>query len=686
MKSVQFAAALTALAAIASSAHADEGLWTFDNFPAAKAKAALGVDITPAWLARVQAASARLSIGCSSSIVSGSGLLLTNDHCASDCAQAISPKDVDYTRAGFLAAAKADERTCPGLQADILLQITDVTPRMQAAGAGLTGEALVLARGAVGGTIEHEVCGGDRKLHCEVVELYHGGQFKLYKYREYTDVRLVFSPGDQAAFFGGDPDNFNFPRYDLDCAFLRLYEDGQPVATPQRLAWNPAPPTAGQPVLVAGNPGGTFREQTVAELETQRDLTLPLNMTELSELRGRMIRFDEENPANARAADEPLMDLENNYKVFVGRLATLDDADFISAKRKDEAELRARAAAKLGASLGDPWAEVAAAQQAAAGLYVRYRQLEVDPAQQSQLFSYARDLVRAAQERQKPSAQRMPRYSDSQLAVVEKQVLDPAPLQPALEQLILEYWLSKSRELLTADDPDTRLLLGTDSPETLSARLVNGTRLGDAAVRKALWEGGLPAIEASDDPMIRFMLRIDPEARRVRRDYEDRVEGPTARGAAAIAKARFAVWGDSVYPDGTFTLRLSWGAVQGWTWRGKAVAPFTRFAGLYERATGQPPFDLDPRWIAARPRLNPSTIFNFTTTNDIIGGNSGSPVLNAQAQVIGTAFDGNIQSLGGDYGYDPRVNRAVALSAAAITEALQKVYGADALVSELTAR
>jgi hypothetical protein len=685
MKSVQYALALAALLA-AGAARANEGLWTFDNFPAAGAKAALGVDITPAWLARVQAAAVRLSVGCSASVVSASGLLLTNDHCASDCAQALSPKDADYTRAGFLAAAKTDERTCPGMQADILLQITDVTPRMQAAGAGLTGEALVLARGAVGGTIEQSVCGADRKLHCEVVELYHGGQFKLYKYREYGDVRLVFSPGDQAAFFGGDPDNFNFPRYDLDCAFLRLYEDGQPVATPQRLVWNPAPPSAGQPVLVAGNPGGTFREQTVAQLEAQRDVTLPLDMAELSELRGRMIRFGEESPANTRAVDEPLMDLENDYKVVVGRLATLDNAGFMDARRKAEPDLRVQAAAKLGASLGDPWADVAAAQREIGALYVPYRQLETDPAELSPLFGYARDLVRAAQERQKPSDQRMPRYSDSQLAVVEKQVLDPAPLQPALEQLVLEYWLSKSRELLTADDPDTRLLLGTDSPETLSAQLVNGARLGDAAVRKALWDGGLPAIEASDDPMIRFMLRIDPEAQRARRAFEDKVEGPTARGAAAIARARFAVSGDSVYPDGTFTLRLSYGVVEGWSSDGKTVGPFTRFGGLYQRATGQPPFDLDPRWIAARPRLNPDTIFDFATTNDIIGGNSGSPILNANAEVIGTAFDGNIQSLGGDYGYDPQANRTVGLSAAAITEALRKVYGADALVGELTAR
>ncbi len=682
MKAVQYVAALAASTVLAGAARADEGLWTFDNFPAAKVKAAYGVDITPAWLDRVRGASARLSVGCSSSVVSAEGLLLTNDHCVSDCVQAISPKDQDYTKAGFLAAAKSDERTCPGMQADILLQVVDVTARVQAAGAGLTGEALVQARNALGGSLEQEVCGADRELHCQMVELYQGGRYQVYKYREYTDVRLVFSPGDQAAFFGGDPDNFNFPRYDLDCAFLRLYDDGQPAPTPAHLAWNPAPPVAGEPVFVAGNPGGTFRQQTISQLEAQRDVMLPLDMAELSELRGRMIRFGEESAANARTIDEPLMDLENDYKVTVGRLATLDDADFMAAKRGDEADLRARAAAMLGPALGDPWAEMAAAQKAAGARYTPYRQLE-RAGEQSQLFSYARDLVRAAEDRQLPSRERMPRYSDTQLAAVEKQVLDPAPVEPGLEQLILEFWLSKSRELLTADNPDTRLLLGGESPEMLSARLVTSTRLGDPAVRKALWDGGMAAVEASDDPMIRFMLRIDPEARRVRRDYEDKVTGPAARAAEAIAKARFAVFGDSVYPDGTFTLRLSYGRIDGWTWRGRTVAPFTRFAGLYARATGQPPFDLDPRWIAARGRLNPDTIFNLAATNDIIGGNSGSPLLNAKAEVIGTAFDGNILSLGGDYGYDGRVNRAVALSAAAIEEALVKVYGADALAREL---
>ncbi len=684
MKSAQLALALALGATAGGAARADEGLWTFDNFPAAKVKAAYGVDITPAWLARVQAASVRLSVGCSGSVVSAEGLTLTNDHCVSDCVQAFSTQAHDYQKAGFLAAAPADERRCPQLVAEILTGVSDVTARMQGAGAGLSGAALVAAREAEQSRIEAEACGTDPKLRCEVVDLYEGGQYRLYRYHRYADVRLVFSPGDQAAFFGGDPDNFNFPRYDLDCAFLRLYEDGKPAATPGHLHWSPRPPVAGELVFAAGNPGATFRDETVSQLEVQRDFVLPLNMTEHAELRGRMIRFGEEGPANQRIIDEPLMDLENDYKVAVGRLAALDDASFMAARRAAEADLRAKALTRMGPGFGDPWAEMAKAQAALPDVYVAYHQLEIGP-RGANLFDYARDLVRAAAERQKPSAERLPGYADAQLPAMEKALFDPVAIEPTLEELILEFWLSKTRERLTADDPATRLVLGAESPEGLATRLATGSKLGDPAVRKALWDGGAKAIAASDDPMIRFMLRIDPEARRVRSAYEERYIGPTTRAGEAIAKARFAVLGDSVYPDGTFTLRLSYGTVAGWTYRGKTTAPFTDFAGLYGRATGAAPFDLDPRWIAARPKLDPATIFDLSTTNDIIGGNSGSPMLDAKGDVIGAFFDGNILSIGGDYGFDPAVNRAVAVSAQSIDAALTKVYGADALTQELAA-
>jgi hypothetical protein len=685
MKSSRFVLVLAALASVeATAARADEGLWTFDNFPAAKVKAAYGVDITPAWLARVQGAAVRLSVGCSGSVVSAQGLTLTNNHCAADCVQALSSQAHDYQKSGFLAAARTDEPRCPQLTAEILIGVSDVTARMQGAGAALSGAALVAAREAEQSRIEAEACGSDPKLRCEVVDLYEGGLYKLYRYHRYADVRLVFSPGDRAAFFGGDPDNFNFPRYDLDCAFLRLYEDGKPGATPGHLRWSSRPPIAGEPVFAAGNPGGTFRDETLSQLEAQRDLVLPLNMTELAELRGRMIRFGEESAQNRRIVDEPLMDLENDYKVEVGRLATLDDAAFMAAKRAAEADLRAKASARMGPGFGDPWADMASAQAALADVYVAYHQMEIGP-RGSNLFDYARDLVRAAAERAKPSAQRLPGYGDAQLPAMQKALLDPVPLEPSLEQLQLEFWLSKTRERLGAADPATQAVLGDESPEGLAQRLAAGSKLGDPAVRKALWDGGAVAIAASGDPMIRFMVRIDPEARRIRSAYEERYIGPTTRAGEAIAKARFAVLGDSVYPDGTFTLRLAYGAVAGWTYRGKTTAPFTTFSGLYERATGAAPYDLDPRWIAARPRLDPATIFNVSTTDDIIGGNSGSPMLDAGGDVIGTFFDGNILSIGGDYGFDPAVNRAVALTAQAIEAALTKVYGADALAQELAA-
>ena len=679
------AVALLGLAAVAPAAFADEGMWTFDNFPSAKVKAAYGVTIDQAWLDRVRNASVRLSSGCSASVVTGQGLVLTNNHCVVGCAQNLSAPGKDLFNDGYQVAARAEEKTCPGMQAEILLAITDVTGRVAAAGGGLSGSALVKARTAVTSTLENEACGADPKLRCQVVDLYHGGQFKLYKYRKYSDVRLVFSPGVPAAFFGGDPDNFNFPRYDLDCAFVRLYEEGKPVSTPGHLKWNAAAPKAGEPVFVSGNPGGTDRQLTVSQLDTQRILALPLTVTQTSELRGRLIRFGEENAERKRIAADELFGLENAYKVYWGRQSALNDPGFMAKKRAEEADLRAgakAAGAKLGPGFGDPWAQMDKAQAAQQALYLPYRMIERGPIG-GDLFDYAKTLVRAAQEREKPSADRLPGYGDSQLPLLQKQILDAKPVYPDLEQLTLEFWLSKTREYLTADAPGTKLLLGRDSPEALSARLA-ASKLGDPAVRKALWDGGLKAVMASDDPLIRYVLKIDPEARRLRAAFDEQVVGPAAAAAEKIARARFAVYGDSIYPDATFTLRLSYGKIDGWTYRGGTAPPFTTFAGLYERATGEDPFKLDPRWEAAKARLNPNTVFDISSTNDIIGGNSGSPLIDAEGEVIGAAFDGNIHSLGGDYGYDGAVNRTISVSTAAITEALRKVYGAGALAAELT--
>ena len=679
---------LAATLIVAGPAAAEEGMWTFDNFPAAKVQRELGVKIDKAWLDRVQAASVRLTTGCSASVVSPQGLVLTNHHCVIDCVQELSTGQQDFVKDGFQTASRTAEKACAGLQAEILTEITDKTAEVNAATAGKTGRAFVTARDSAMSGAEKAGCGTDARYRCQVVSLYRGGQFKLYRYRKYDDVRLVFAPELAMAFFGGDPDNFNFPRFNLDMGFLRLYEGGKPATTPKHLVWQARAPRLGEATFVSGNPGGTDRGQTIAQLETQRDLVLPVTQLQRAELRGRLIRFSEESPEFKRIATDPLFSIENSFKVSYGRQFALNDRAFMATRQAAEDDLKAKVAAdpKLAADIGDPWGETAKAQDAYATNYLRYRQLEAGAGSLSKTFAYARDIVRAAQERAKPSTERLPEFSDSRLALKEKVLLDAEPVDKPLEELYLAFWLSKTREYLTTDDAATKLLLGKESPEGLARRLVATTTLADPAVRRALWTGGLAAVQASSDPMIQLALKLDPAAREVRRTWETEVSGPTDVAAGRLARARFAAYGDAVYPDATFTLRLSYGKVEGWTHQGRTIGATTDFAGLYERATGAEPFQLAPRWIAAKDKLNPATVYNFVTTNDIIGGNSGSPVINEKAEVLGAAFDGNIHSLGGNYGYDGAINRTVVVSTAAATEALQKVYGADALVKELTQR
>jgi hypothetical protein len=659
-------------------------MWTFDNFPAQRVNQKLGTRIDQAWLDRVQGSAVRIP-GCSASVVSPNGLVLTNYHCVESCAGQLSTPQTDYFATGFLTRTRADEKQCPGMTAEVLQTISDVSTRVLGAGQGKAGAARLQAISAEGSAIEKESCAERAGFRCQVISFYGGGQYKLYTFRRYDDVRLVFTPEFKTGFFGGDPDNFNFPRYNLDASFIRLYAGGQPVATPTHLKWNPAPPTANEPIFVVGNPGTTQRQLTTKQLEFFRDVSLLPEQLMRSELRGKLLRIEQESPEGARLVSDTLVGLENSYKVFYGRQRALADEAFFGRKVQEENDLKARVAANpaLRAEIGDPWGEVERAYAAYEQLYPAFYFLESNAGGGSSLFGWARTLVRGAMEREKPSSERLPAYADASLPALERSLGAARKVEPELERLYLSHWLSKTREYLTADDPNTRMLLGRDSPTARANALVNGTKLADPAVRRALWSGGLAAVRASDDPLIQYVLAMDPAARAVRAQVEQQVTGPTNAAQTRLARARFAAYGDNVYPDATFSPRITFGRVEGWTERGRQITPFTKIAGLFERATGQAPYELPQSWQAARQRLNLDTVFNFSGSTDIIGGASGSPTLNGRGEVIGAVFDGNIHSLGGAYGYDPQLNRSVHVASSAIQEALLKVYDQPHLVAEL---
>lgn len=665
---------------------ADEGMWTFDSFPSQTVKARYGFSPDAAWLDTVRSSAVRLTSGCSASLVSKDGLVLTNHHCVVDCEQALSTAEQNYVATAFLTHEHAEERMCPGMQAEILRQITEVTGRVQGAIAAGDPKDSVKLRDAAIARIADEACRGDATSRCEVVSLYQGGQYKLYKYRKYSDVRLVFAPEFAVSFFGGDPDNFNFPRFCLDSAFVRLYEKGRPAQTPVHLKWRRSAPAEGELVFVAGNPGSTSRLDTRAQLEMQRDWEIPIRQLVRSELRGRMTEYSQLGPEQKRTAGTLLFLVENSFKAFYGRERALLDPEFFARLLQEKDELHNRIAGnpQLAAEVGDPWKEIGTAIGNYQQIYLAYDFLEGrDAGTVSDLFQYARNLVRGAAERAKPSPERLREYADSNLPLLEKELLDPRPVYPDLERLGLDLWLTKTREYLTVDNPVVKHLLGTDSPEALAERLVTGSHLADPKVREALWHGGAAAIDASDDVLIKFVRATDPDARALRLRYEQEVEGPITRAQEKLARARFKVYGDSAYPDATFTLRLSYGSVQGWTYQGQTVTPFTNFGGLYARATGSVPFRLPQRWLDAQSRLDPKAPLDVSTNNDIIGGNSGSPLIDAHGQVIGAIFDGNIHSLGGNFGFDPKLNRAIAVLTAAIGPALRNVYQMPALADEV---
>ena len=681
------------LLCVAQMAGADEGMWTLDNFPGAAVKQKYHVDIDDAWLKQVRQSITRLEGGCTGSFISGDGLVLTNHHCVMDCLSSLSSQGNDLVENGYNANARSNERKCPSDIVSVLVDIENITDKVNAASTGLPDAKANEVRKQTLSRLEAACTASSARnrstgpVACESVTLYQGGQYFLYKYKRYDDVRIVFAPENSIAAFGGDPDNFNFPRWCLDFSLLRVYEKGKPAVTPHHLRWREEGPTPGEPVFVAGHPGSTNRLYTVAQLKFMRDTQVPAYLNRNSEFRGRLIQWGKTGDEPQRIIQDTLASVENSLKVYRGfQRALLDDALF-EQKGRQEQDLRTRVAAdpQLARQVGSAWDDIIGAEDRYRDIYSRYLFLESGAGFNSRLFAYAREIVRGSAERARPNEQRLREYADSNLPKVAADVLAETPVHTDFEQVRLSFSLAKMREALGPDDAVVRRLLGSESPESLAAKSLEGTKLADPAVRKALWDGGETAVAASTDPMIALARAIDGDARAVRKTYEDAVQAPVASGQERVAKARFALLGTNTYPDATFTLRVSYGAVQGWKDKGEDVPEFTRLSRLYERTTGKDPFRLPQTWLDARSKLDPNTPFNYVTTNDIVGGNSGSPLIDAQGRLVGLAFDGNMDSIAGSFWYDGTKNRTVAVHPAIIVKALRDVYGADAIIKEIMA-
>jgi V8-like Glu-specific endopeptidase len=668
---------------------ADEGMWTTHTFPREAVRQKYNVQIDDAWLQRLQRAVVRLESGCTGSFVSPEGLILTNHHCAQTCIAENSTAARDLVATGYVSPDRAEEVRCQGEQVSVLMETEDVTATVTKAVAAAPAADAARARNETLTKLESACEAAARTrgtpLSCESVSLYQGGQYYLYKYKRYDDVRLAFAPEQAVAAFGGDPDNFQFPRWCLDMSLLRAYENGKPAATPNHLSFDWAGAREQEPVFVAGHPGTTQRQLTVAQLKTERDLVLPFWLLRFSELRGRLIQYSKTSPEAARTAKDFLDTIENSIKVRRQQQFALLDDRLMERKAADEQKLRAAVNADpaLRARVGTAWDDIAAAQTVWRDIYIPYVWLEGGAGFNSDLFFTARALVRAAEERTKPNAERLREFTDARLPALRQQFAAETPVYPAFEQVRLSFALERMREWLGPDHPAIRTALGASSPDERARALVTGSKLGDARTRVALFEGGQKAVAASTDPMIELARAIDAEARSLRRTFESRVDGPVQRAQQLIAEARFKAFGTNLYPDATFTLRISYGAVESWLEGGKPVDPFTRLARMYERTTGQPPFALPKRWLDAKASIDLNARANFITTNDIVGGNSGSPMVNAAGRIVGLVFDGNIHSIAGSYWFDEAKNRTIAVHPDFIRTALQRIYPARALASEL---
>jgi hypothetical protein len=681
--------ALFSLSTLHITALAEEGMWPFNNVPRAEIKKKYGFEITDDWLNKVRLASVRFNNGGSGSFVSSDGLVLTNYHIVEDIVGEVSTPQKDLAKEGFVARTRAEEIKAPSLELNVLMSIEDVTSRVNGAvKAGSSDAESFAARRAEISKIEAESLKSSG-LRSDVVTLYQGGQYNLYRYKKYTDVRLVFVPEFQAAFFGGDPDNFNFPRFNIDMALVRVYENDQPVHPENFFKWSTAGAKEGSLVFVTGNPGSTSRLNTVAHLQQLRDTSIPIIIRLLERREAVLKKYMAMGEEQTRQAQNELNSVQNSLKVYRGQIAGLKDSALIARKQKEEDALRKSIAAnpERQKMYGDAWDAIAKAHQTYP-TYIRDRRIfEQAAGFNSTLFAFARALVRLAAENQKPNAERLPEYTDARRASLELGLYSPAPIHEDFEKLKLTDSLGFMVELLGADNALAKQVLAGKTPEARAEELITGTKLKDPAYRKELAAGGAKAIEDSTDPMIVVAREIDAKARELRKRYESEVTGVERANYAKIARALFETEGTNLYPDATFTLRLSYGTVSGYMENGKKVAPFTTLGGLYARSEQfkrQFPYNLPQRWTDKKSALNLDTPFNFVSTNDIIGGNSGSPTINQNGELVGLIFDGNIQSLVGDFMYDGSVNRAISVDSRGMLEVLKKVFNANEIVGELT--
>ncbi len=676
--------------AMSASVYADEGMWVFNNLPRERLKARYGFEPPTGWAEHLRSAAVRFNNGGSGSFVSRDGLIMTNHHVGADTLSKLSTKEKDYHRDGFFARGYDQEAKAPDLELNVLVGIEDVTARVnREVPAGMDDVQAGEVRRRAMAQIEKEAT-DKNGLRNDVVTLYQGGQYHLYTYKKYTDVRLVFAPEFDIAFFGGDPDNFEYPRYDLDVCFFRAYEDGRPAKVEHYLKWSPDGSKDGDLVFVAGHPGRTDRLNTVASLEYLRDIYYPFLLNYLKHKEAFLLAYSHNGAEASRQAKEDLFSVQNSRKARIGGLEGLRDETFINRKRQAESDLRAGLAA--GANPHDrrraAWDRVAEAQKTATKILKPYSYLERGFAFDSVLFDIARNLVRLAEERAKPNSDRLKEYRESALKSLELELFSPAPLYPEFEQAKLAHSLAGWKAAMP-DDPMVERVLHGRSPGEAARQLVEETKVADVEFRRRLAEGGKAAIDASHDPMIALALAVDPEARAVRKTREDQIEGVEAANYAVIARAFFDLKGDTGYPDATFTLRLAFGVVKGYESDGKPIPPYTTIGGAFEHAKAHgntPPYELPASWSKARDggTLRLETPLNFVSTADIIGGNSGSPVVDRDNQVVGLIFDGNIQSLVLDFGYDDRQARAVSVNSRGILESLRSIYHADRLVQELT--